>query len=62
MWEEDNHFQMDIPTVGPPVAHKPYVIPLKYWKFVKEEIKLLENAGCIPNMLTSMGCSSYHLT
>ena len=41
-----NLFQMDIPTAGPPVAHKPYPIPLKYQKFVDKEIKLLENAGC----------------
>ena len=38
---------MDKPATGPPIAHKPYSIPLKYKKFVDEEIRLLENAGCI---------------
>ena len=32
-----NLFQMDIPTVGLPVACKPYLILLKYQKFVNEE-------------------------
>ena len=36
---------MDIPTVGLPVVHKPYPIPLKYQAFVNKEIKLLEIAG-----------------
>ena len=38
-----NLFQMDIPNVGPPIACQPYSIPLKYQKFVSEEIRLLEN-------------------
>ena len=38
---------MDIPTTDLPVASKPYTIPLKYKSFVDEEIKLLEDAGCI---------------
>ena len=29
-------FQMDIPTVGPPIAYKPYPIPLKYLKFMRK--------------------------
>ena len=46
-----NLFQMDIPTVGPPLACKPYPIPLKYQKFVNKEIKLLENVDCISKSL-----------
>ena len=42
-----NLFQMDIPTTGPPIAHKPYPILPKYQKFTDKEIQLLENAGCI---------------
>ena len=44
-----NLFQMDIQTVGLPVAHKLYFIPLKYHKFVES---LLENAGCISQSLS----------
>ena len=47
-----NLLQMDILTVVPPVAHKPYLILLKYQKSVNEEIKLLENAGCISKGLS----------
>ena len=47
-----NLFQIDIPTTGLPVAHKAYPSPLKYQKFVKEEMKLLENAGCISKSLS----------
>ena len=43
---------MDIQTVGLPVAHRLYPIPLKYHKFVEEVTKLLENAGCISNSLS----------
>ena len=39
--------EMDLPTTGLPVASKPYTIPLKYKSFVDEELKLLEDAGCI---------------
>ena len=42
-----NHFQMDIPTTGSPIACKPYPIPFKYQKFMGREIRLLENEGCI---------------
>ena len=40
-----NLFQIDNPTVGPPVTCKPYPDPLEYQKFVNKEMKLLENAG-----------------
>ena len=47
-----NLFQMDIQTMGPPIVHKPYPIPLKYQKFTDEEIRLLENSGCISKSLS----------
>ena len=42
-----NLVEMDLPTTGPPIAIKPYTIPLKYKSFVDDEIKLLDDAGCI---------------
>ena len=42
-----NLVEMDLPTTGLSVASKPYTIPLKYKSFLDEEIKLLEDAGCI---------------
>ena len=42
---------MDIPNAGIPIAHKMYPFLVKYQKFVDEEIKLLENAGCISKSL-----------
>ena len=50
--ERTNLFKMDIPTMGPPSAHKPYPIPLRYQTFINEEIRLLENAGCISKCLS----------
>ena len=47
-----NLIEMDLPTTGPPVSTKPYTIPLKYKSFVNEEIKLLEDAGCISKSLS----------
>ena len=47
-----NLVEMDLPTTGPPVAMKSYTIPLKYKHFVDEEIKLLEDAGCISKSLS----------
>ena len=52
-----NLFQMDIPTMGPPVAHKSYPISLKYQKCFNEEINLLENAGCISKSLSLWAAS-----
>ena len=43
---------MDLPTTGPPVSTKPYTIPLKYKSFIDDEIKLLEDAGCISKSLS----------
>ena len=46
-----NLVEIDLPTTGPPMATKPYTIPLKYKSFIDEEIKLLEDAGCISKSL-----------
>ena len=42
-----NLVEMDLTTTGLPVTSKPYTIPLKHKSFVDNEIKLLEDAGCI---------------
>ena len=47
-----NLVEMDLPTTGLPVMSKPYTIPLKYRSFVEDEIKLLEDAGCISKSLS----------
>ena len=47
-----NLIEMDLPTTGPPVSTKPYTIPIKYKSFIDEEIKLLEDAGCISKSLS----------
>ena len=47
-----NLVEMDLPTIGPPVSSKPYTILLKYQSFVNEEIRLLEDAGCISKSLS----------
>ena len=47
-----NLIEMVLPTTGPPVSTKPYTIPLKYKSFVDDEIKLLEDAGCISRSLS----------
>ena len=49
---EQTLVEMDLPTTGPPVATKPYTIPLKYKSFMDDEIKLLEDAGCISKSLS----------
>ena len=47
-----NLIKMDLSTTGWPVLTKPYTIPLKYKSFVDEDIKLLEDAGCISKSLS----------
>ena len=47
-----NLVEMDLPTTGLPVTSKPYTIPLKYKSFIDNEIKLLEDAGCISKSLS----------
>ena len=48
-----NLVEMDLPTMGLPVASKPYTIPLKYNSFIDEEIKLLEDVGCISKSISN---------
>ena len=43
---------MDLPNTGLSVTSKPYTIPLKFKLFVDDEIKLLEDAGCISKCLS----------
>ena len=47
-----NLVEMDLPTIGLPVASKPYTFPPKYKLFIDDEIKLLEDAGCISKSLS----------
>ena len=47
-----NLIKMNLPTTGPPLSTKPYTIPLKYKSFINDEIKLLEDAGCISKSLS----------
>ena len=49
---QTNLVGMDLPKTGLPVASKPYTIPHKYKSFIDEEIKLLEDAGCISKSLS----------
>ena len=42
-----NLIELDIPTEGPPITSKPYIVPLKYHEFVDHEIKWLEEVGLI---------------
>ena len=50
-----NLVEMDLPTTGLPAASKLYTIPLKYKSFVDDEIKLLEDVGCISKSLSDWG-------
>ena len=45
--------ELDIPTEGPPIACKPYSIPLKYQDFVDQEIKQLEHVGVISHLMSN---------
>ena len=42
-----NLIKLDIPTEDPPIASKPYTVPLKYHEFIDHEIKQLEDEGII---------------
>ena len=46
-----NLVEMDLPSTDLPVTSKPYTIPLKYKSFIGNEIKLMEDAGCISKSL-----------
>ena len=48
-----NLIEPDISTEGPPVASKPYAIPLKYREFVDHKIKQLEEAGIISRSMSN---------
>ena len=50
---------MDLPTTGLPVASKPYTILLKYKSFIDEEIKLLEDTGCISKSISDWASPIY---
>ena len=50
---QTNLVEMDLPTEGPPIATKSYTIPLNYKSFIKDEIKLLEDARCISKSLSN---------
>ena len=43
---------LDIPTVGPPITSKPYIMPLKYHESVDHKIKQLEKAGIISRSMS----------
>ena len=45
-------FEMDIQTMGLPIAQKLYPIPFKHQKMLDEELCLLEDAGCISRSLS----------
>ena len=51
---------MDLSTTEPPVSTKPYTIPLKYKSFIDEEIRLLEDAGCISKSLSDWAFDYMH--
>ena len=54
-----NLVEIDLPTTGLPVASKPYTIPLKYKSLMDDEIKLLEDAGCISKSLSDWASPIY---
>ena len=56
-----NLIEMDLPTTGPPVSTIPCTIPLKYKSFIDEEIKLLEDAGCISKSLSNWASPIYNV-
>ena len=47
-----NIIELDILTEGPPIASKPYTVPLKYVKFVDHGIKQLEEEGIISQSMS----------
>ena len=50
-----NLIEVDIPTEGPPIACKPYAVPLKYPEFVDHEIKQLVETGIILQSMSDWG-------
>ena len=49
-----NLVEIDLPTTDLPVASKLYTIPLEYKSFIDEEIKLMEDAGCISKSISDL--------
>ena len=45
--------KMGIPTTGPPIAWKPYLIALKHQNFIDKEIHSLEDVGCTSESLST---------
>ena len=48
-----NLTELDIPMEGPPIACKPYSVPLKYQDFVDQEIKQLEDVSIISHSMSN---------
>ena len=49
-----NLIELDIPTEGPPIASKPYTVPLKYPESVDCKIKQLEEVGIISQSMSDL--------
>ena len=52
-----NLLELDILTEGPPIASKPYTVPLKYMELIDQEIKHLEEAGIISRIMSDWASS-----
>ena len=52
-----NLIELDITAEGPPIASKPYTVPLKYHEFVDYKIKQLEEAGIISQSMSDWASS-----
>ena len=52
-----NLIKLDIPTESPPIACKPYSVPLKYHNFMDQEIKQLEDACIISHSMSNWASS-----
>ena len=48
-----NLIELDIPTEGPHIVSKPYSVSQKYWDFINQEIKQLEDAGIISHLMSN---------
>ena len=49
--------EIDTGNHPPPIASKPYTLPLKHYEWVQREIETLEHAGIIERMgITSSHC------
>ena len=47
-----NLIELDIPTEDPPIASKPYSVPLKYQDFIDQEIKQRKQALYLTQYIT----------